>query len=170
MNDSTSSASGQNARPALGIDNIYDVDAAQHFLADHAASIIVAFDHDAMAPAVTIYTATPEGALSPGDYYLWPLLHRTSERLRQEIGEIGRSTPGYSWRMDARRLTRWQRRLPLLTTLIRIRKATIHALCRWDLTGSRPESLTVLNTRRDLTGLTMDQVSDVPRSGTPHGP
>jgi hypothetical protein len=163
MSDSTSSAPGQNARPALGTDNIYDVDAAQHFLADHAASIIVAFDHDAMDPAVNIYTATSEGALSPGDYYLWPLLHRTSERLRQEIDESRRRAPGYSWRMDVRRL-------PLLTTLIRIRRATIHALCRWDLTGSRPESLTVLNTRRDLTGLTMDQVSDVPPSGTPHGP
>ena len=98
------------------------------------------------------------------------LLHQTSERLRQEIDESRRRAPGYSWRMDARRLTKWQRRLPLLTTLIRIRRATIHALCRWDLTGSRPESLTVLNTRRDLTGLTMDQVSDVPPSGTPHGP
>ena len=70
MSDSTSSAPGQNARPALGTDNIYDVDAAQHFLADHVASIIVAFDHDAMDPAVNIYTATSEGALSPGDYYL----------------------------------------------------------------------------------------------------
>ena len=170
MSDSTSSASGQNARPDLGTANIYDVDAAQHFLADHAASIIVAFDHDTMDPAVNIYTATPGGTLSPGDYYLWPLLHRTSERLRQEIDEIGRRTPAYRWRMDARRLTKWQRRLPLLTTLIRIRRATIHALCRWDLTDSRPESLTVLNTRRDLTGLTMDQVSDVPPSGTPHGP
>ena len=134
------------------------MDAAQRFLADHAASIIVAFDHDAMDPAVNIYTATPGGALSPGDYCPWPLLHRTSERLRREIGEIGRRAPGYSRRMDVRRLTKWQRRLPLLTTLIRIRRATIHALCRWDLTGSRPESLTVLNTRRDLTGLTMDQV------------
>ena len=161
MSDSSSSASGQNARPTLGTETSTTW--------THP-SIIVAFDHDAMDPAVNIYTATPGGALSPGDYYPWPLLHRTSERLRQEIGEIDRSTPGYSWRMDARRLTKWQRLLPLLTTLIRIRRATIHARRRWDLTGSRPESLTVLNTRRDLTGLTMNQVRDVPPPGTPPGP
>ena len=147
----------------------HDVDAAQRFLADHAASSIVALDPDAMGPAVNIHTATPGGTLSPGDCCPWPLLHRTSERLRREIGEIDRSTPGYSRRMDARRLTR-QRRRPLLTTLIRIRRATIHARRRWDLTGSRPESLTVLNTSRDPTGRTMDQVSDVPPPGTPPGP
>ena len=146
------------------------MDAAQRFLSDHAASIIVALDHDAMSPVVNIHTDTPGGALSPGDCCPWPPLHRTSERLRREIGEIGGRTPGYSRRMDARRLTRQQRPPPLLTTLIRIRGATIHARRRWDLTGSRPESLAVLNTRRDLTGLTMDQVRDVPPPGTPHGP
>ena len=148
----------------------HDVDAAQRFLADHAASSIVALDPDAMGPAVNIHTATPGGALSPGDCCPWPPLHRTSERLRREIGEIDRRAPGYSRRMDARRLNWQQRRLPLLTTLIRIRRAAIHARRRWDLTGSRPESLTVLNTSRDPTGLTMDQVSDVPPPGTPPGP
>ena len=146
------------------------MDAAQRFLADHAASIIVALDHDAMGPAVNIHTAPPGGTLSPGDCCPWPLLHRTSERLRHEIGEMGRHTPGYSRRMDVRRLTRQQQQRRRLTTLIRIRGAAIHARRRWDLTGSRPESLTVLNTRRDLTGRTMDQVRDVPPPGTPPGP
>ena len=42
----------------------YDVDAAQHLLADHADRVIVAFDYDATDPRVFIYTQTPDGVLS----------------------------------------------------------------------------------------------------------
>ena len=158
MNESNrGAAGGQDGRPILDSIHTYDVDTAQHFLAGHANVLIVAFDHDAMAPDVTIYTTTPEGVLSPGDYYLWPLLHDTSERLQLEIEELAQAQGRHSWHYDFRRLRKWQRRIPLLTTLIRIRKATIQALCTWDLTHTRPDSLTVINTRRDLTGLTVDE-------------
>ena len=118
-------------------------------------------DHDAMAPDVTIYTTTPEGVLSPGDYYLWPLLHDTSERLRREIEELAQAQGRHSWHYNFRRLRKWQRRIPLLTTLIRIRKAAIQALCTWDLTHTRPRFLTVINTSRDLTGLTVDEAVNI---------
>ncbi|MCY3545146.1 MAG: hypothetical protein OXH22_14080 [Chloroflexi bacterium] len=57
-------------RPALHEQYTHDVDTAQHFLADHAAELIVAFDHHATNPEVFIYVATPDGTLSAGDYFL----------------------------------------------------------------------------------------------------
>ena len=158
MTVTNSATSGRGGRPPLLANHTYDVDAAKHFLADHAGSVIVAFDHDARNPEVFIYTTTPEGVLSPGDYYLWPLLHQTAQRIEREIREWEAtdqlSTFLYS---DRRRLNKWSRRLPLLTTLIRIRKATVQALCDWDLTDSRPDTLKVVNTNRDLTGMTPEQ-------------
>ena len=153
-------------RPALDVTHTYDVDTAQHFLADHAADIVVAFDHDATDPSVKIYTLTPEGVLSPGDYYLWPLLHRTSERLSREIDAYQRSHSNYFYSMDLRRLRKWQRRMPQLTTLIRIRKACVQALCSWDLGNGRPDGLTVVNTARDLTGVRMDNVPGLAQHGS----
>ena len=143
-------------RPSLSPDHTHDVDIAQHFLADHAADVIVAFDHNGMDPPVVIYTMTPGGALSPGDYYLWPLLHRTYERIDREL----RTSNELTFRYDRRSVRRWARRLPQLSTLIRIRKATVQALCRWDLNRSRPEGLTVIDTGRSLTGLTIEEALD----------
>ena len=65
--------------------------------------------------------------------------------------------------MDLRRLRKWQRRIPMLTTLIRIRKSAIQALCALDLTNSRPVSLTVIDTSQDLTGLTVDEAGNLSR-------
>ena len=68
-------------RPPVGLEYSYDLDSAQHFLADHAADVIVVFDHHAANPDVSIYVETPDGTLSAGDYYLWPLLHQTATRI-----------------------------------------------------------------------------------------
>ena len=84
----------RDSRPPIDESHTYDVHTAQHFLADHTDSVIVAFDYDAMNPEVTIYTETPEGTLSPGDYYLWPLLRRTADRIRKEL-EDQRKEKGY---------------------------------------------------------------------------
>ena len=84
-------------RPLIGLENTHDIDSAQHFLADHAAELIVAFDHHAMDPDVFIYVETPEGTLSAGDFYLWPLLHQTSKRIDAELAEMRRKDQG-SWR------------------------------------------------------------------------
>ena len=46
--------------------------------------------------------------------------------------------------------------MPQLHNLIRIRKATIQALCTWDLQDCLPRELVVLNTGRDLTGLSRE--------------
>ena len=62
---------------------------------------------------------------------------------------------------ERRRLNKWSRRLPLLATLIRIRKAPVQALCEWDLTNNRPDTLKVINTNRDRTGLTVEQATEV---------
>ena len=48
----------QQGRPPIGLPYSYDVDAAQHFLGDHAADVIVAFDHHAVNPEVSIYVET----------------------------------------------------------------------------------------------------------------
>ena len=165
MASSDSNSRTRKGTPFLSGSQTRDVDTAQHFLADHAGAVVVAFDHNAMDPRVVIYTTTPEGVLFPGDYYLWPLLHRTSERLRQEIAEWSRTEGGSLWGMDRRRLGKWQRRIPQLTTLIRIRKAAIQAICGWDLTGGRPSSLKVIDTSQDLTGLTIDEAANVAGSG-----
>ena len=117
-------------RPLISLQNSYDLDAAQHFLADHAAEVIVAFDHHAVNPEVFIYVVTSGGTLSAGDYY------RGS-------------------------LTKWVRRMPQLHNLIRIRKSTIQALCTWDLQGRRPKDLVVLNTARNLTGLTRQEALEM---------
>ena len=85
----------------MGTRYIYDLDAAQHFLADHAADLIVTFNHHAHD---------------------------------------------------------WVKRMPQLHNLIRIRGATIQALCTWDLDGRRPPDLVVLNSARDLTGMTRQEV------------
>ena len=154
-------ASGRGGRPPLMAGHTYDVDAAQHLLADHAESLIVAFDQDATDPGVFIYTETPDGVVSPGDYYLWPLLHETSERIKREIRELAESEEQSAAYYDRHRLHKWCRRLQLLTTLIRIRKATVQALCEWELTNSRPDALTVTNTNRDLTGLTATQAVEL---------
>ena len=162
MNPTDAAKSGRGGRPRLLGDNTYDVDAAKHFLADHAGDVIVAFDHDARNPEVVIYTNTPDGALSGGDYYLWPLLHQTAQRVEREIREQDASDDRYNWRYpDRRRIAKWSRRLPLLTTLIRIRKATVQALCDWDLTNSRPAALRVMSTGRNLTGLTAEQAAEM---------
>ena len=148
----------QQGRPQIGLQNSYDLDAAQHFLADHADALIVAFDHNALDPDVLIYVATPDGTLSAGDYHLWPLLHRTSTRINTELTEMRRNNEG-RWRWDYWRtgLRKWAKRMPLLHNLIRIRKSTIHALRTWDLKDRRPRELVVLNTDRDLTGLTRQE-------------
>ena len=52
------------------------------------------------------------------------------------------------------------KRMPQLYTLIRIRKSTVHALCAWDLQNRRPKDLAVLNTDRNLTGLTRQAALD----------
>ncbi len=145
-------------RPTLTEHNTHDLDTAQHFLADHATELIVAFDHHAVNPEVFIYVATSDGTLSAGDYYLWPLLHQTAERINAEIVEMRRKeNERLSWRYYGARLTKWVRRMTLLQTLIRIRKSTVHALCAWDLQDKRPEDLVVLRTERDLTGLTRQE-------------
>ena len=91
MTGTSLTTSGRGGRPHLFAGHTNDVDAAQHFLADHAERVIVAFDHNATDPGVFIYTETPDGVLSPGDYYLWPLLHETSERIKRELREIAES-------------------------------------------------------------------------------
>ena len=48
-------------RPSIGLENTHDIDTAQHFLADHAGELIVAFDHHATDPDVLIYVETPGG-------------------------------------------------------------------------------------------------------------
>ena len=148
----------QQGRPPIALQYSYDLDAAQHFLADHASDLIVAFDHHAANPEVSIYVATPDGTLSAGDYYLWPLLHHTSTRINAAIAEMRRNSEG-SWRWDyyRRGLRKWAKRMPQLHNLIRIRKAAIQALCTWDLQDSRPRELVVLNTGRDLTGLSREE-------------
>ena len=158
---------GPDGRPPLTAQRTYDVDTAHHFLADHAANVVVVFDHNATVPDVSIYTTTPDGLLSPGDYYLWPLLHQTSERLQREINEKANAEGNFGWYYDRRRLGKWRRRIPLLTTLIRIRKATIQALCAWDLTDRRPADLIVLDTKEDLTGFTVEQVLSMAGTVTP---
>ena len=142
-------------RPPVGLEYSYDLDSAQHFLADHAADVIVVFDHHAANPDVSIYVETPDGTLSAGDYYLWPLLHQTATRIDDKISEMRRNRDG-SWRWDyyRRGLRKWAKRMPQLHNLIRIRKATIQALCTWDLDGRRPRDLVVLDTDRNLTGMT----------------
>ena len=142
-------------RPPIGLEYSYDLDAAQHFLADHAAEVIVAFDHHAANPEVLIYVATPDGTLSSGDYYLWPLLHQTATRIDAEVSEMRLKGEG-RWRWDyySKSVRKWVKRMPQLHNLIRIRNSAIHALCSWDLQGRRPEDLVVLNTDRNLTGLT----------------
>ena len=142
-------------RPLISLQNSYDLDAAQHFLADHAEELIVTFDHHAVNPEVFIYVATPDGALSAGDYYLWPLLHQTATRIDAEVSEMRRNREGpWHWGYYRGSLRKWVKRMPQLHNLIRIRKSTIHALCTWDLQGRRPKELVVLNTDRNLTGLT----------------
>ena len=37
----------------------------------------------------------------------------------------------------------------------------MQALCEWDLTNNRPDTLKVINTNRDLTGLTVEQATEV---------
>ena len=139
-------------RPTLSDQNTHDLDAAQHFLADHATELIVAFDHHAIDPEVFIYVVTSDGTLSGGDYYLWPLLHQTAERLQAEVDEK-REQERSHWYYTNRRIVKWIRRMPMLQTLIRIRKSTVHALCAWDLQSKRPEGLVVLDTAQDLAGL-----------------
>ena len=73
-------------RPGINEQYAHDVDTAQHFLADHAAELIVAFDHHAANPEVFIYVETDDGTLSAGDYYLWPLLHWTAQRIGTSHG------------------------------------------------------------------------------------
>ena len=149
-------------RPPIGLKYSYDLDAAQHFLADHAEELIVAFDHHAADPEVFIYVATPDGTLSAGDYYLWPLLHRTATRIDAEVTEMRRKDE-MRWRWDHYRgsLRKWVKRMPQLHNLIRIRKSIIHALCDWDLQDMRPKGLVVLNTDRNLTGLTRQEALEL---------
>ena len=101
-----------------------------------------------------IYVATPDGTLSAGEYYLWPLLHQTATRIDAEVSEMRLKNEG-RWRWDYYRgsMRKWLKRMPQLHNLIRIRKATIQALCTWDLDGRRPKDLVVLNTDRNLTGI-----------------
>ena len=142
-------------RPPLDSRHSYDVDAAQHLLADHAKDLVVAFDHHARDPDVFIYVQTPDGTLSAGDYHLWPALHQTAARIDAQLSEM-RASRDYDWRSHYRRsgMRKWVKRMPQLHNLIRIRKSTIHALRAWDLQNRRPCDLVVLNTDRDLTGLT----------------
>ena len=160
---------GSQGRPVINLQNCHDLDTAQHFLADHAAKLIVAFDHHAIDPDVFIYAVTPDSTLSAGDYYLWPLLHQTAKRIEGEIAERRRKSDG-TWRWDHYRgsLRKWVRRMPQLHTLIRIRKSTVHALCAWDLQGMRPDNLVVLNTDRNLTGLTRRQALEIVSTGQGH--
>lgn len=160
----------QEGRPPIALQYSYDLDAAQHFLADHAADLIVAFDHHAANPDVSIYAATPDGTLSAGDYYLWPLLHHTSNRINAAIAEMRLNREG-SWRWDhyRRGLRKWAKRMPQLHNLIRIRKATIQALCTWDLQDSRPGELVVLNTGRNLTGLSREEALESVSGGREGG-
>ena len=141
----------------MGTRYIYDLDAAQHFIADHAADLLVVFDHNAANPEVSLYVESPDGLLSAGDYYLWPLLHRTATRIDAGLTEMRRNNVGI-WRWDYYRngLRKWAKRMPRLHNLIRIRKSTIEALCTWDLDDRRPSELLVLNTDRDLTGMTRE--------------
>ena len=132
--------------PFIGERYTHDVDTAQHFLADHATN-----------PEVFIYVETPDGSLSASDYYLWPLLHRTAQRIYAELYERRREQERWQRHNYRRRTNKWVRRITMLQTLIRIRKSTVHALCAWDLQDSRPEALTVLNTERDRTGLTRQE-------------
>ena len=149
-------------RPAINLQNSHDLDTAQHFVADHADKLIVAFDHHAVDPEVLIYVVTPDGALSAGDYYLWPLLHQTAKRIRAELDDRRRENEG-PWRWDHYRgsLRKWARRMPQLHTLIRIRKSTVHALCAWDLQGIRPKELVVLDTRHNLTEKTRQEAMEL---------
>ena len=148
-------------RPALNEQYTHDVDTAPHFLADHAAQLIVAFDHHATNPEVFIYVATPGGTLSAGDYYLWPLLHRTAQRINAVLEGKRREQASWSWRLYQRRTTKWVRRMTMLQNLIRIRKSTVHALCAWDLQDRRPEDLVVLDTDRGLNGLTRQEALEI---------
>lgn len=152
------------SRPPIGASNRYDLDAAQHFLADHAEVLIVAFDHHATNPEVLIYVDTPDGTLSAGDYYLWPLLHRTATRIDAEVSEMSNKEDRY-WSYYNRGVTKWVKRMPQLHNLIRIRKSTIHALRTWDLKDKRPRELVVLNTDRDLTGLTRQEALGLANEG-----
>ena len=145
-------------RPRIGREYSYDLAVAQHFLADHAANLIVALDHHATNPEVLVYTETPEGTLSPGDYYIWPLYHRTAKRIQGELARMRPAGEG-AWHEGYFQRTRsdWALRLSTPQSLTRIRTAAIHALFAWDLQDSRPEALTVLNTERNLTGLTRQE-------------
>ena len=149
-------------RPLISLQNSHDLDTTQHFLADHAAELIVAFDHHAVNSDVFIYLATSDGTLSAGDYYLWPLLHQTAKRIQDELSEMKRNDEG-RWRWDhyRRSLEKWTKRMSQLHNLIRIRKATIEALCTWDLQRSRPKDLIVLDTDRNLTGLTRQEALEM---------
>ena len=149
-------------RPLISLKNTHDIDTAQHFLADHAGELIVAFGHHAMDPEVFIYVVTPEGKLSAGDFYLWPLLHQTSKRIDAELAEMRRKDQGsWRWHYYQRGLGKWAKRMPRLHTLIRIRKSTVHALCDWDLKDRRPKDLVVLDTDRKLAGLTRHQALEL---------
>ena len=149
-------------RPPICLQNSYDLDAAQHFLADHAEELIVAFEHHAVDPQVFIYAATPDGTLSAGDYYLWPLLHQTATRIDAEVSEMRRNDEGrWRWHYYRRSLRKWVKRMPQPHNLIRIRKSTIHALCTWDLHDRRPRELVVLNTDRSLTGMTRQEALEM---------
>ena len=152
----------ERGRPTLDAKYSYDVDAAQHFLADHAQDLVVAFDHHARNPDVFIYVKTPDGTLSAGDYYLWPSLHQTAARIDAQLSEM-RHTNNDGWRRHYWRsgLRKWAKRMPQLHNLIRIRKSTIHALRAWDLQNRRPCDLVVLNTDRDLTGLTREEALEM---------
>ena len=142
-------------RPVINLQNSHDLDTAQHFLADHAAELIVAFDHHAVDPEVLIYVSTSDGTLSAGDYYLWPLLHQTAKRITAELADMRRKDDGpWRWYHYRGSMSKWAKRMPQLYTLIRIRKSTVHALCAWDLQGMRPNDLVVLDTDRNLAGLT----------------
>lgn len=103
-------------RPLIGLKNTHDIDTAQHFLADHAVELIVAFDHHAMDPDVFIYVETLEGKLSSGDFYLWPLLHKTSKCIEAELAEMRRKDQGsWSWHYYERGLGKWSSVCPGFT-------------------------------------------------------
>ena len=148
-------------RPTLRREYSYDVDAARHFLADHAQDPLVALDHHARNPDVFIYIETPDGTLSAGDYHLWPALHQTSARIDAELDEMRRDTDGWRWNYWRSGLRKWAKRMPQLHNLNRIRKSTIHALRAWDLQDRRSRDLVVLNTDRDLTGLNREEVLEM---------
>ena len=59
-------------RPGLRRQNTHDLDSAQHFLADHAAELIVAFDHHATDPEVFIYVETPTVRFLPSTTFSGP--------------------------------------------------------------------------------------------------